>query len=74
MSHYEVAIDAYIFPCDPEISKKRIANDLSSNVKRADSVQFINEQHEQYTRAIHEMYTKEIGFYRNVERVITEPK
>jgi len=71
MSDYEVVIDAYIFPCDPETSKNRIANDLNSNVKRADSIQFIDEQYEQYTRAMHIIYTEEIGFYRNLERVVT---
>ena len=71
MSHYEVAVDAYIFSCDPEISKKRITNDLSCKGERADSVQFINEQYEQYIRAMHEIHTKETDFYRNVERVIT---
>ena len=74
MSDYEVAIDAYIFPCDPEIAKERIAKDLNSNVDRADSIQFINEQYEQYKSAMVGIYNMEISFYRTVERVGTQYK
>jgi thymidylate kinase len=74
MSDYEVAIDAYIFPCDPEIAKERIAKDLNSNVERADSIQFINEQYRQYRSAIVAIDNIELDFYRNVERVRTQYK
>jgi hypothetical protein len=71
MSDYEVAIDAYIFPCEPETAKKRITKDLNSNVKRADSIQFIDEQYKQYNSAMIGIYNMEAGFYSKIERVIT---
>ena len=71
MSNYEVVIDAYIFPCDPEIAQKRIVKDLDAGVKRADSIQFIHEQYDQYKSAMVEIYNTEVGFYRTVERSVT---
>ena len=74
MSDYEVAIDAYIFPCDPKVAKERITKDLATDVKRADSIQFIDEQYDQYKSAMHDIHNTEFDFYRSVESVITKPK
>jgi predicted kinase len=70
MSDYEVAIDAYIFPCKPETARKRVTKDLAGGVKRADSIQFIDEQYEQYKSAMIGIYNMETGFYNKIERVI----
>tara|TARA_Y100000310_G_scaffold298173_1_gene331841 strand:- start:1232 stop:1444 length:213 start_codon:yes stop_codon:yes gene_type:complete len=69
MSDYEVIIDAYIFPCKPKTAKERIAKDLNTGVKRADSIQFIDEQHEQYKSAMIGIYNMEIGFYGTVTKL-----
>jgi hypothetical protein len=68
MCNYDLVIDAYVFPCDPEISRERIANDLSSDVKRADSVQFINEQYKQYLATLVALEKIETDFYRTVNQ------
>lgn len=69
MSDYEVFIDAYIFPADPKMSKKRITKDLAASVKRANSIQFIDEQYGQYKNAMIGIYNMELGFYRSVNQV-----
>ena len=68
MCNYDLVIDAYVFPSDPETSKERIINDLSSNVKRADSVQFIDEQYKQYLATLVALDKIETDFYRTVNR------
>ena len=67
MSDYEVAIEAYIFSCEPKIAKQRITKDLNSNVKRADSIQFIDEQYEQYQETMIALDNIETEFYRTIE-------
>ena len=70
MSEYEVAIHAYIFPCKPETARKRVTKDLNSNVRRADSIQFIDEQYEQYKSAMIGIYNIETGFYSKIQQVL----
>ena len=48
MCKHKFVIDVVIFPGIPELSKEIITRDLKNGVQRADSIQFIDAQYEQY--------------------------
>ena len=64
---HKFVIDVVIFPGIPELSKERITNDLKNGVQRADSIQFIDEQYEQYLHTM-SIFNKEKNFYRSIKR------
>ena len=68
MCKHKFVIDVVIFPGIPELSKERITNDLKNGVQRADSIQFIDEQYEQYLHTMSN-FNKEKDFYRSIKRV-----
>jgi hypothetical protein len=57
-----------IFPGIPELSKERIAKALKDGIQRADSIQFVDEQYEQYLHTI-SILDDEKDFYRMIKRV-----
>ena len=65
---HKFVIDVVIFPAIPELSKERITRDLKNGVQRADSIQFIDEQYEQYLYTMN-IFNKEKDFYRSIKRV-----
>ena len=68
MCKHTFVIDVVIFPCIPELSKMRIINDLKNGVQRADSIQFIDEQYEQYLYTMN-IFNEEKDFYRSIKRI-----
>ena len=66
MCKHNFVIDVFIFPCTPEVSMERITKDLTDGVPRADSIQFIDEQYEQYLDALRCLLGDEKDFYRKV--------
>ena len=68
MCKHKFVIDVVIFPCTPELSKERITRDLKNGVQRADSIQFIDEQYEQYLYTMN-IFNKEKDFYRSIKRI-----
>ena len=66
MCKHEFVIDMFIFPCTPEVSLKRITKDLKDGVERADSIQYIDEQYEQYLDALRSLRGDEKDFYRTI--------
>ena len=67
MCKHKFVIDVVIFPGIPELSKERITRDLKNGVQRADSIQFIDEQYEQYLHTMSN-FNKEKDFYRSIKR------
>ena len=67
MCKHKFVIDVVIFPGIPELSKERITRDLKNGVQRADSIQFIDEQYEQYLYTMN-IFNKEKDFYRSIKR------
>ena len=67
MCKHKFVIDVVIFPAIPELSKERITRDLKNGVQRADSIQFIDEQYEQYLHTMSN-FNKEKDFYRSIKR------
>ena len=67
MCKHKFVIDVVIFPAIPELSKERIIRDLKNGVQRADSIQFIDEQYEQYLHTMSN-FNKEKDFYRSIKR------
>ena len=67
MCKHKFVIDVVIFPGIPELSKERISRDLKNGVQRADSIQFIDEQYEQYLHTMSN-FNKEKDFYRSIKR------
>ena len=68
MCKHKFVIDVVIFPGIPELSKERITRDLKNGVQRADSIQFIDDQYEQYLYTMN-IFNKEKGFYRSIKRI-----
>ena len=68
MCKHKFVIDVVMFPGIPELSKERIAKDLKNGVQRADSIQFIDEQYEQYLYTMN-IFNKEKDFYRSIKRI-----
>ena len=68
MCKHKFVIDVVIFPAIPELSKERITRDLKNGVQRADSIQFIDEQYEQYLYTMN-IFNKEKDFYRSIKRI-----
>ena len=68
MCKHEFVIDVVIFPAIPELSKERITRDLIKGVQRADSIQFIDDQYEQYLYTMN-IFNKEKDFYRSIKRI-----
>ena len=68
MCKHKFVIDVVIFPGIPELSKERITRDLKNGVQRADSIQFIDEQYEQYLHTMSN-FNKEKDFYRSIKRI-----
>ena len=68
MCKHKFVIDVVIFPGIPELSKERITRDLKNGVQRADSIQFIDEQYEQYLYTMN-IFNKEKDFYRSIKRI-----
>ena len=66
MCKHNFVIDMFIFPCTPEVSMERITKDLKDGIPRADSIQFIDEQYEQYLDALRCLLGDEKDFYRKV--------
>jgi len=66
MCKHEFVIDMFIFPCTPEVSLQRITKDLKDGVERADSIQYIDEQYEQYLDALRCQVNGEKDFYRTI--------
>ena len=66
MCKHDFVIDMFVFPCTPEVSMERITKDLKGGMPRADSVQFIDEQYEQYLDALKCLLGDEKDFYRKV--------
>ena len=67
MCKHKFVIDVVIFPGIPELSKERISRDLKNGVQRADSIQFIDEQYEQYLHTMSN-FNKEKDFYRSIKQ------
>ena len=67
MCKHKFVIDVVIFPGIPELSKERITRDLKNGVQRADSIQFIDEQYEQYLHTMSN-FNKEKDFYRSIKQ------
>ena len=67
MCKHKFVIDVVIFPGIPELSKERITRDLKNGVQRANSIQFIDEQYEQYLHTMSN-FNKEKDFYRSIKR------
>ena len=65
MCKHKFAIDVVIFPGIPELSKERITRDLKNGVQRADSIQFIDAQYEQYLYTMN-IFNNEKDFYRSI--------
>ena len=66
MCKHEFVIDMFIFPCTPEVSMERITKDLKDGIPRANSIQFIDEQYEQYLDALKCLLDDEKDFYRKI--------
>ena len=66
MCKHNFVIDMFIFPCTPEVSMKRITKDLKDGIHRANSIQFIDEQYEQYLDALRCLLDDEKDFYRKI--------
>jgi len=62
---HEFVIDVIIFDCDPKVSKKRVKRDLKKGLDRADSLNIIKEQYNQYLKALKKI-PKEKGVYRYI--------
>ena len=63
MCKHEFVIDMFIFPCTIEVSMERITKDLKGGVERADSIQYIDDQYEQYLDALKCLLGDEKDFY-----------
>ena len=68
MCKHKFVIDVVIFPAIPKLSKERITRDLKNGVQRADSIQFIDEQYEQYLYTMN-IFNEEKDFYRSIKRI-----
>jgi len=67
MCKHKFVIDMIIFPGIPELSKERIAKALKDGMQRADSIQFVDEQYEQYLHTM-SILDDEKDFYRMIKR------
>jgi hypothetical protein len=67
MCKHKFVIDMIIFPSIPELSKERIAKALKDGMQRADSIQFVDEQYEQYLHTM-SILDDEKDFYRMIKR------
>ena len=65
MCKHKFVIDMVIFPCTPEISMGRITKDLKDGIARANSIQFIDEQYNQYVHTM-SVLDDELDFYRKI--------
>ena len=75
LNFHNIGINMVIFPCDPKVSKERITRDLKAGVKRADSIQFIDEQFNQYSETMDGVLSedgKEIPFYNKIDIVFKD--
>ena len=68
MCKHKFVIEMIIFPGIPGLSKERIAKALKDGIQRADSIQFVDEQYEQYLHTI-SILDDEKDFYRMIKRV-----
>ena len=50
-SKHDIVISAYVFPCDPDVSRKRITKDLETK-DRADSLNIIDKQYAEYLETL----------------------
>ena len=66
MCKHKFVIDMIIFPGIPELSKERIAKALKDGMQRADSIQFVDEQYEQYLHTM-SILDDEKDFYRMIK-------
>jgi len=66
MCKHLFVIDMIIFPGIPELSKERIAKALKDGMQRADSIQFVDEQYEQYLHTM-SILDDEKDFYRMIK-------
>jgi predicted kinase len=65
MCKHNFVIDVFIFPCTPQVSMERITKDLRDGVARANSIQFIDEQYNQYAHTM-SVLDDEKDFYRKI--------
>ena len=66
MCKHEFVIDLIVFSSDPKVSKERIEKDLKGGIVRANSLQYINKQYEQYLYTVDQLYIEQ-PFYRNIK-------
>ena len=66
MCKHEFVIDVMVFPCDDKTSKKRITKDLKEGVKRANSINLIHRQYNQYLHTM-KILESEQSFYKNIK-------
>jgi len=66
MCKHKFVIDVMVFPCDDKTSKKRIDKDLKEGVKRANSINLIHRQYNQYLHTMSGVLDDERDFYRKV--------
>ena len=65
MCKHEFVIDVMVFPCDAKTSKKRITKDLNEGVERANSINLIHRQYNQYLHTM-DILDDEKDFYRKI--------
>jgi len=66
MCNHKFVIDVVVFPCDDKTSKKRITKDLKEGVNRANSVNLIHRQYNQYLHTM-SILDDEKDFYREIK-------
>ena len=69
MCKHKFVIDVVVVPCDDKISKKRITKDLNEGVKRANSINLIHRQYNQYLHTMSGVLDDERDFYRKIKIV-----
>ena len=67
MCKHELVIDMVIFSCLPEVARERINKDLKTEIKRADSIKYIDEQYEQYLHTM-DILDDEKDFFRIIQK------
>ena len=67
MCKHEFVIDVMVIPCDDKTSKKRITKDLKEGVKRANSINLIHRQYNQFVHTMSGVLDDEKDFYRKIE-------
>ena len=67
MCKHEFVIDVMVIPCDDKTSKKRITKDLKEGVERANSINLIHRQYNQYLHTMSGVLDDEKDFYRKIK-------